>query len=125
MSIGESVSYCLIKAPFKLSGRASRSQFWWYFLFFLVVDGAIGTFSGIMIHEMGGRGFFSFILYIFGLYLSVSMLFCLGRRLHDVGKSAWNVLWLILPVIGYIYLAIVCCRPSEIGDNRYGPEPQW
>ena len=45
-------------------------------------------------------------------------------RLHDAGKSAWNILWFLLPVIGWIILIVYYCQPSEQGPNKYGPESQ-
>jgi uncharacterized membrane protein YhaH (DUF805 family) len=41
MSFGESVSTCLQKY-FDLNGRATRSEFWWFFVFSALVD--LGAF---------------------------------------------------------------------------------
>ena len=45
------------------------------------------------------------------------------RRLHDVGKSGWFYLWILLPLIGYIIILIQFCKDST-GDNQWGPNPK-
>lgn len=47
--------------------------------------------------------------------LSVSV-----RRLHDINKSGWNMLWFLLPLIGVIILLIYWLKEST-SDNQYGP----
>ena len=42
------------------------------------------------------------------------------RRLHDIGKSAWVLLWVLLPVIGWIVLIVYAVRPGEPHTNLYG-----
>jgi uncharacterized membrane protein YhaH (DUF805 family) len=46
------------------------------------------------------------------------------RRLHDVGKSGWMYLLVILPIIGPIWLIILFVREGELGDNQFGPNPK-
>ena len=55
-----------------------------------------------------------------GLFLPIlSVVF---RRLHDHGKSGWNVCWgfLILPIFYLFYLMII---DGEAQGNAYGPVP--
>ena len=108
-------------------GRASRSQFWWYILFAIIfywvailLDRILGTptFS-IRNCEYAGviSGLYWLALLIPSLTVSV-------RRLHDTGRSAWNLLWYLLPVIGSIILIIFYVFDSEPGVNKYGPNPK-
>lgn len=41
------------------------------------------------------------------------------RRLHDIGKSGWWMLLLLVPFIGPIVLLVWFCQKS-VGDNQYG-----
>ncbi len=54
------------------------------------------------------------------LYFSVAV-----RRLHDTGRSAWNLLWLFLPFIGYIILLVYYCQDSQAGTNKYGESEKY
>lgn len=122
MTIGESVSYNLTHF-FKTTGRASRSEYWWYYLFVIIITGAIGAFSGVIIHATGARGFFSFILDAIGFLLCVSVICTCIRRLHDIDKSGWNICWGLIPVLGSIYLIYLNLKPSQVGSNKYGAQP--
>lgn len=108
---------------FNPSGRASISQFWWYALFLYVIGGVLGWFGGMI----EGRGieqvWLGIIFQIFSLICTVSLICASIRRLHDTGKSGWNVLWYILPIIGWIIEIVLLCRASQPGDNQYGPQP--
>ena len=102
MNMGQAISSCFSKYA-TFSGRASRSEYWYFYLFYviirivtLIVDGTqYGTF-GIIV---------SLAFFLPGLAAVV-------RRLHDVGKSGWFIL---IPFYGVILLFF----PSE-GDNKYG-----
>ncbi len=45
------------------------------------------------------------------------------RRLHDIDKSGWNILWFIIPLVGFILTIVWYCRRGTVGDNRFGPDP--
>ena len=46
------------------------------------------------------------------------------RRLHDVGKSDWMYLIIFIPLIGAIWLLVLCVLDSQPGSNRFGPNPK-
>jgi len=52
--------------------------------------------------------------------LSVSV-----RRLHDTGRSAWNLLWAFLPFIGCIILIVYYSLDSDAGTNKYGESEKY
>jgi uncharacterized membrane protein YhaH (DUF805 family) len=45
------------------------------------------------------------------------------RRLHDIGKSGWNLLWSLIPFLGGLYLLYLYVQPSSPEANAYGPAP--
>ena len=45
------------------------------------------------------------------------------RRLHDVDRSGWWLLLLLVPLIGTIVLVIWCIGQPTVGSNRFGPQP--
>ncbi len=102
------VKTCLRKYA-TFSGRASRAEFWWFFLFSLVVN----LVSGIL------GAFLSFLV---GIALLVPGLAVGARRLHDIDKSGWlQLLWLV-PVIGWAILIYWAVQPSGPA-NPYGAAP--
>lgn len=102
-------------------GRASRSEYWYFslFTFLYSIPGNVVPPETLESVSGGAAGFW--FVYFIGLLavlppsLSVSF-----RRLHDVGRSAWNLLWALLPIVGWIILFVYSVRPGEPGRNRYG-----
>jgi uncharacterized membrane protein YhaH (DUF805 family) len=105
------------------SGRARRKEYWMFFLFnmifsivFMMMDNALGIAS-----ESIGYG----PLYgLYTLFVLIPSLAVLVRRLHDVGKSGWMVLIVLIPLVGAIWLLILALMDSEAGENKYGPSPK-
>jgi uncharacterized membrane protein YhaH (DUF805 family) len=52
--------------------------------------------------------------------------FCLMRkRCHDIGRSSWWLLLLLLPIIGVLWvIAVLAFRRGNPGSNQYGPDPR-
>ena len=104
------------------SGRARRKEYWFFFLFNIIVlfmlaiiDGIAGTFSAV-----AGMGILSGIYYLAVLIPGVAVSV---RRLHDNDKSAWSLLLALIPFLGGIILLIFMASEGNRGDNRYGPSP--
>ncbi len=120
VSFGDAISrafnnYC------NFSGRASRSEYWWFALFCGIVGWALGLFIGLPL----GTDSIAYQC-IGGLWSLAVFLPSLGltfRRLHDTGRSGWNICWYFLPVIGWIILLVFLCQDSQMMDNKYGPVP--
>ena len=108
---------------FNPTGRASRSEFWWYYLFIFVIAGVLGVIGG-MVSAHGGeeQTWVGIIFDVLAFLIGLSVFFASIRRLHDIGKSGWNLLWNLIPFFGGIYLLILFCKPSQPCDNEYGPE---
>ena len=102
------------------NGRTVKSGYWYVFLFHFVLSSAITLFS-----KQSDGHFATMLAGLFGLYslavLIPSIAICV-RRLHDAGKSAVYLLWLLLPVAGYIILIVALCGDSQ-PDNQWGPSP--
>ena len=91
------------------SGRARRSEYWYWVLF--VVLASIAT---TMISETLGS-LFSLGVLLPGIAMGT-------RRLHDIGKSGWWQLLVFIPLLGLLVLLYWAVQPSE-GDNDFGPAP--
>lgn len=123
---------------FVFKGRAKRAEFWWFFLFLMIlgvmtsiIDSTLGT--QIVTNDMGTitevddqkTGIFStvvqLITFIPGLAVG-------ARRLHDTNRSGWwQLLWIVI-LIGWIPLFIFFASPSKNDDNqnynKFGPEEE-
>ena len=104
MNFGQAISACLSKYA-TFSGRASRPEFWWFFLFQVLVNAAAG-----MLGDM--------ISGLVGLALLLPALAVGTRRLHDIGKSGWWQL-LMLTGIGLLVLIYWWVQPTVEGGNAY------
>ena len=95
-------------ADFK--GRSRRSEYWWFTLFNTI----IGFVLGLLLPNFA---------WIWSLVVLLPSLALCVRRLHDVGKSGWFYLWILLPLVGGIILLIQFCKDST-EDNQWGPNPK-
>lgn len=117
LSFGEAVNRALTTNYCNFQGRASRSEYWWYALFILILNFAIGFICGI-------TGFnVEIITAIVSLALLLPGLGLCVRRLHDVGKSGWYLLFGLIPLIGAIILIVFYCKESQPYANKYGDVP--
>ena len=136
MSFTDSIKTCFQKY-IDFSGRASRPEYWWFFLFSFIVR--IVTF------------WIPFLGIIIGLALLLPSLAVTARRLHDTNRTGW---WMLLPIgsglagiitgavlaviglaalagilgglailIGFLALLKFLIEPSDPGPNQYGPNP--
>lgn len=109
---------------FNATGRSSRSAYWWYYLCVAIIAGVVGVIGGFNMAYGIEQVWIGIILEVLVLVLEISLI-CAGiRRLHDTGRSGFNILWCLLPVIGGILLIVYWCQPSQPGENQYGPEPR-
>ena len=110
-------------------GYASRSEFWWSFLFIVVSLFALYLAFGVGITALiandasdASAGFFGIltvgVIGIFGLATLLPRLAVMVRRLHDTGKSG---LWVLFVLFGLdIVPLILCCFESR--PDLYRPE---
>ena len=97
------------------NGRASRSEFWWFQMFLLIIYFFVFVLS-IRLPIVGPM--------LAGLVLLANLLpslAVLARRLHDSDKSGWWVLIAFVP-LGNLLLLIFALLPSDPGPNRYGSD---
>ena len=123
MNFLESVQKC-IKNYVTFSGRASRSEYWWFALACSAVIGVVGLFSMLVSAIIPFFGILLLpIMLILAVGLMIPQMAAGARRLHDTGRSGW---WLLLPItcIGIIFLIMWLCEDSAEGENEYGPNPK-
>ena len=101
-------------------GRASRSEYWYWVLFLVLAAIALVVVAAVLPSPLGGA--FEILLVLFYLAVILPTIEVTVRRFHDLGKSAWNLLWSLIP-FGGLYLLYLYVQPSQSGANAYGAQP--
>ncbi len=95
MGFGEAVKTCFSKY-FQFSGRAIRSEYWWFFLFVVLVSAFLAMLDSILFGTDPETGQGSRVLSsVFQFAVIIPMLAAGWRRLHDTGRPGW---YLLLPM---------------------------
>lgn len=120
MSFTESIRTCLQKY-IVISGRAQRSEYWWWVLFTVIAQFVLGLLDGAIFGF--GEEAPAILNPLFGLATFLPSLCAGGRRLHDRDMSAWWLLLILVPVIGALILLVLFALRGTEGPNRFGPDP--
>lgn len=107
------------------SGRASRPEFWWYYLFLFLLYFVAAAVEGYLLAPMLGLTPFAPesgqpVQVILSLALFLPTLAVAVRRLHDIDRSGWWYLVGLVPIIGTLVLLWWFTRPSSEGPNQFG-----
>jgi uncharacterized membrane protein YhaH (DUF805 family) len=116
-------------ATFK--GRATRSEYWYYFLFTviaIIIAATIDNVLGITFKRETPFGtvdsHYGYVYLAYALATLLPGLAVAVRRLHDVGKSGWFYFIVLIPIAGAIWFLVLMCTDSQPGANEYGPNPK-
>lgn len=110
MDFQTSIATCFRKYVV-FSGRASRSEFWFFNLFTFLVS--IATYA--ISQDLNTAVSIAFLLPSWAVSI---------RRLHDLDHSGWWMLLVLLPIIGPLALIIWFCMDGTEGANRFGVRDQ-
>lgn len=132
--------------PLTFSGRAPRSEYWWFVLFLTVAWMAAyfwaiwpilapalaalsagadeETLGTIMTEDVTSSLLLRIkVLALMMLYLSIAQISAMVRRFHDIGRSGWWYWIALIPLVGIFIQLIMLCMPSEGYRNDYGQPP--
>jgi uncharacterized membrane protein YhaH (DUF805 family) len=121
VGFGEAIQQAF-RNGFVYRGRASRSAYWWFFLFQVIAEIVLELIIFIplaAINNSGVTAVGALVLGIAFLYLALVGLALLVRRLHDTDKSGWWVLIALVPFVGPIILLVFTVLEGTPGPNRY------
>ncbi len=145
MGFGDAIKSVFSKYA-TFSGRARRSEYWWFILFSWLVNAALTILSAPLAA-------------VWGIAIFLPSIAVLARRLHDTGRSGWlyicvfvfgivfavfagvfsyasllygnyeagctGMSFLGLAVLGtWVYMIVILCQDSQPGANKYGPNPK-
>lgn len=109
-------------------GRATRPEYWWWFLFGWLVSLAAQLLdSWLRPGGMGSQSYFGLFVAVITGIVSLALILpswaVLVRRPHDTDRSGWWWLIALIPLLGWIVLIVFLASPGTPGPNRFGPPP--
>lgn len=129
--------FTALKKYADFSGRARRKEFWMWQLFNVLVNVVLQIVSGIFVGIAAASGSEEFasicavlnilvtlVSWVFSLAVLIPNLSVAVRRLHDTGRSGWNLLLALIPCVGPFILLFFYCQDSQPGMNQYGENPK-
>ncbi len=114
MTFGQAIKSCYSNYV-TFSGRAPRSEYW----FFVLYQCLVGFVCGLLMAFGIGR-------LLLGLFVVANFLPAISvmvRRLHDIDRSGWWYWIVLVPLVGPILLLVWFCTRGTAGANRFGPDP--
>ena len=112
MNFTESIKTCY-KKFFDFSGRASKSEFWWFQLYAIIIYALMFVFQGDLV----------ILFSIITIANLIPNWAAAVRRLHDTDKPGWFVLISIIPILGLIIFFLLMGEGSK-GNHRFAPKPK-
>jgi uncharacterized membrane protein YhaH (DUF805 family) len=100
------------------SGRAPRSEFWWWALAVLIAVLVVGVLDGLLFG--GSDGGFEPLSTLLGLGILLPNLAVAVRRQHDTDRTGWWILIGLVPLIGFLVLIWFYIQKGSEGANRFG-----
>lgn len=133
MSFIESVTTCFQKFV-TISGRASRAEYWWYMLFYVLCEipivALLAVYIGVKANSSADGGFpiipvvmVTLLICVILFILGIPLLTATIRRLHDTDRDGMWFFIQFIPYIGSIIFLVFMCLPSTPGENRFGQNP--
>jgi len=110
----------LYKNYFKFEGRALRSEYWWAYLYLIILYVAMLVVTGLLGQAVGG-----IVALVIGLVILASLVPFIAltvRRLHDVDKSGWFFLLSFVPIVSFYILYLTIIKGTD-GPNTFGADP--
>ena len=107
MTFGQATSTCMGKYV-DFNGRASRPEFWWFYLFTILI-----SWASLLVDQSG------ILSGIVNLAILLPIFSATVRRLHDTNRSGWWIL-IVLTVIGIIPYMIWLASKGDEQTNKYG-----
>ena len=99
------------------NGRARRKEYWMFALVYFILGCIFGLIEGLL-------GIPSFLTGILVLALMVPGIAVGIRRLHDIGKSGWWLLIVLIPLVGALWFLFLMIKDGQPEVNQWGSNPK-
>lgn len=103
-------------------GRARRKEYWMFILVNLIFTGVLGILDKMLGLKVAGEE--GTLTTLYGLLMFLPCWAVQFRRLHDTDRSAWWLLLVLIPIIGWLVILAFNCQNGTAGVNKYGTDPK-
>jgi uncharacterized membrane protein YhaH (DUF805 family) len=103
----------------EFGGRSSRSEFWFFVLFYIIIAVVASILDAVVFNSQGGIGILYGIVLLVHLIPSISVSV---RRLHDIDRTGWWVLVFFLAPIVVLIVSMIAMGGSIIAMMSGGEE---
>lgn len=111
----------VLRNYFGFAGRARRKEYWMFILVNFILACVLAAIDNLLGLKIGKNHELLSTLYTIVIFIpSWAVQF---RRLHDTDRSAWWLLILLIPLLGWILILIFNCQRGTWGTNRFGEDP--
>jgi len=90
------------------------------FILAMIMDNVLGLNFELLGQNLG----YGWLYMLAGIINFIPGLSIVVRRLHDVGKSGWFYLIILIPIIGFIWILILLCSDGVKEENKWGTNPK-
>jgi len=104
----------VLKKYLDFSGRAGKSEFWYFVLGNFIISFVLGLIK---------FGDVAWLSSIYSLAVLLPSLAVSVRRLQDIGKGWPNLFFVLIPLVGIILLVVWWVKDGDPQENAYGPVP--
>lgn len=108
---------------FTTDGRINRLPYFKYIITLWIASAVIT----ILFDSIGGNGESSLLLslpvWVLLMGISVGNIMLDIRRLHDLNRSGWFCLIILIPFVNIIFQLYLLLAQGTVGYNRYGEDP--
>ena len=108
-------------------GRAQRAEFWG----FTLVNMFLGLVGPVLFSVFQKSSSYPLIFQMLSLLLDLWLIGMIipsvsvsVRRFHDIDKSGWWSMLMIVPLIGFLICLVPLLKEGTLGQNKYGPNPK-
>ena len=108
-----------IKKYAVFKGRTSRRDYWIFTLIHFLI-----SFIMLMTFSVFGLEYLSILFVLYILFSFLPTISITVRRLHDIGKSGYFILVLLIPYIGIFWIFLLTIISGNEGENKYGYDPK-
>lgn len=115
----------------QFNGRARRSEYWGYTLFFIlsfiaaIIVDVIVSLAVMGTDEYGDPIFLPIFMLLFAFYSILPSIAITVRRLHDQDLSGWLYLINFIPYVGGLILLVFMLIDSKPAANKHGESPKY
>tara|TARA_Y100000385_G_scaffold271532_1_gene311572 strand:+ start:297 stop:680 length:384 start_codon:yes stop_codon:yes gene_type:complete len=101
--------------------RSTIKEFWIFNLLSVLISLTFTVIESSLNFKFVGN--IGILTTLYSIFIFIPSLSLSVRRLHDVGKSGWTILFIIVPIVGIVWLLALFCRDTMPERNKWGENP--